>query len=336
MTVAQLRIEVVDDLREIGRERWTALVERADAPAFYSYDFLHSVAQVPLTPAAQPFYLVAYDHGELRAALPVYFQPAADPFAGHATPSRGVFSHVWHCYDTRLLCAHPLDRATVEGFWQALAELAADLSADQWGLVNVALREPLAALLPACGVALEESAPRYRLPLAGGPASLDEHLAGIGRSSRRALRQQARRAVRAGARIHRGTGRDLLDRAVLDLCLATADKHAPGYYPPDALAALVVALGDACQLVRVELDGELLAVSLCLCDRRRIHAWAGGCRYPGELNWSPQYVLFHAELTAGFERRPDVLECGRRNDDFKRRYGLRAYPLGRAVQARPG
>lgn len=328
-----LRVEVVKDLRDIGRARWTELVQRAGASAFYGYDFLDSIARIPLTASAQPFYLVGYDHRALCAALPVYLQESVDPFADRAAPKRMLLSHVWHCYDTQLPSIRPLEPETVSRFWHALERLAGDLSADVWGLVNVPLHEPLARLLAAAGVATEQTVPRYRLVLDGGPGSLDEHMATIGRASRRSLRQQARRAERAGVRIRMGPGHDLLDRAVLELCLATADKHAPGYYPPEAMASLVAALGEACQIIRVELDGELLAASLCLRDSSRMHVWAGGARYPDELNWSPQYVLFHAELAAGFRIRPQVLECGRRNDDFKRRYGLRPYPLARAVRA---
>jgi CelD/BcsL family acetyltransferase involved in cellulose biosynthesis len=98
------------------------------------------------------------------------------------------------------------------------------------------------------------------------------------------------------------------------------------------MAALIRRLGDACRLIRVELDGVLLAVSICMYDASRMHAWAGGCRYPPGLNWSPQYVLFAAELETAFAAGLPVLECGRRNDEFKTRYGLRPQRLGRAVR----
>jgi CelD/BcsL family acetyltransferase involved in cellulose biosynthesis len=129
-------------------------------------------------------------------------------------------------------------------------------------------------------------------------------------------------------------GRQVLDDAVLDLCVATADKHAPGYYPPVALGALIEALGPNCRIIRIELAGVLLATSICLVDTGRLHAWAGGCRYPQELKWSPQYVLFAAELEAGFATGLPVLECGRRNDEFKSRHGLQPLPLGRVVRRR--
>ncbi|MEU3824779.1 GNAT family N-acetyltransferase [Streptomyces sp. NPDC029080] len=333
---ARVQITVTDSLASVGREDWNELVAACDASVFQSYDFLRSVESDPLTyPSAASYLLARTPGGDLVAALPVYLQRTRDPFAtgaGADTVLNALVGQVWHCYDTRLLHRGELTAWLVEQFWQALGDLAAEHRAEMWGLVNVPLEEPLAKQLKAIGVTVEETAPRYRLPIAGGPATLDEHLAGIGRASRRSLRQYARRAERSGARITLRTGRDALDQDVLDLCLGTADKHAPGYYPPDRLGALIERLGDACRILRIDLDGTLLATSICLYDATRMHAWAGGCLYPAELNWSPQYALFEAELRAGFGSGRPVLECGRRNDEFKLRYGLRAHPLGRAVR----
>ena len=77
----------------------------------------------------------------------------------------------------------------------------------------------------------------------------------------------------------------------------------------------------------MELDGQLLACSICLLDRSTAHYWAGGASYPAELNWSPQYVLFGAELEHGFASGRRVLEFGRRNDEFKTRYRLQPRQL---------
>ncbi|MFE4822140.1 GNAT family N-acetyltransferase [Streptomyces sp. NPDC056704] len=331
-----MKITVTQSIASVGRETWTALVDACNAPVFYSYDFLKSVENLPLTFPSTAYYLLAHnEHGHLKAALPVYLQKTRDPFATGPNADAvldALVGHVWHCYDTRLLSRGPLDAWLVERFWQALGELAAEHRAQLWGLVSMPAREPLAQQLRAIGAPVEETVPRYRLPIAGGPATVDEHLATIGRSSRRSLRLYARRAERAGAKITLETGRDALDQDVLELCLATADKHAPGYYPPERLGALIERLGESCRILRVELDGTLLATSICMYDQTRMHAWAGGCHYPEQLNWSPQYVLFAAELAAGFASGLPVLECGRRNDGFKTRYGLRAYPLARAVQ----
>jgi CelD/BcsL family acetyltransferase involved in cellulose biosynthesis len=336
MLAAGLELTVETSIDAVGRTAWDALADACDASVFYRYDFLRSVEDHPLTYPSTARYLVARDEsGTPVAALPVYHQRTRDPFStepGGGPVLDALVGHVWHCYDTALLCRQPLDVRLVERFWVALEGLAARLGAQMWGLVSLPLAGELARHLAAVGVELEETAPRYRLPIAT-PGGLAAHLAaGVGRSSRRTLRKYTRRAVRDGARIVQLPGVAGLDRQVLDLCLGTADKHAPGYYPPDRLAALVRRLGDACRILRVELDGRLLAASICLYDRSRMHTWAGGCRYPAELSWSPQYVLFAAELEAGFAAGRPMLECGRRNDEFKTRYGLVPHRLGRAVR----
>jgi hypothetical protein len=66
---------------------------------------------------------------------------------------------------------------------------------------------------------------------------------------------------------------------------------------------------------------------VCLHDGDVLHCWAGGARYPDELNWSPNHVLFHAELSLAFRLHVTRLECGRRNDEFKARHRLRSLPL---------
>lgn len=326
---------VAGSLDSIEPRQWDALVRAADAPVFSSYPFLASQESAPLSSPSQAVYLLGHDHsGELVAALPLYLQQTRDPFSTDpdAGSVRALLGHVWHCYDTVLLSRDPVDESLVKQFWTELERLAATFEAELWGLVNVALDGPLAAHLGSIGVSVEETVPRYRLPLAEGPRSLDGHLATIGRASRRTLRQYWRRAERAGVSVTIREGREVIDDAVLDLCLATANKHAPGYYPPGRLAALIERLGPNCRIIRVELGGELLAASVCMLDHSRMHAWAGGCLYPPELNWSPQYVLFAAELQAGIDSGRSVLECGRRNDEFKTRYGLSAQRLGRAVR----
>jgi predicted N-acyltransferase len=325
-------VTVHRSVHELGRDCWDRLTAACDAPVFYGFDVLASIERAPLTAGAEAYYLVARRHGRPVAALPVYRQETVDPFEpGPAAPTRQLYGHFWHCYDTAVVGAAP-EPWLVEHLCAALRQLAGELGARRWGLVNVPERSPLAAALGAVGLPGMATAPRYQLGLAGGPASVDEHLAGVGRSSRRTLRRYWRRAVADGVRVAAGPARDGLDAEALALCRATADKHAPGYYPPDRLRSLAAALGPAGRTIRVSLGGRLLGVSICLLDRSRMHAWAGGCLYPPELGWSPQYVLFHAELAAGIGSGRRTLECGRRNDDFKQRYGLARVGLARHVE----
>jgi len=331
--VDQLSIRVHESVSAMGRDSWDRLLAASDAPVFYDYDFLSSIEQAPLTEGAKPFLLSVHDGGRLVAALPLYFQESRDPFSTvpDPPPLRVLAGHLWHCYDTILPSAAPLTAELVSRLWQALTHLAGELDAEMYGLVNVPLRGRLAACLDELGLDPEETVPRFRLRTDGPVRDLDAHLVGISVASRRTLRRYLHRADRAGVAITRAEGRHVLEADVLGLCLATADKHAPGYYPPEPLAALIERLGPQCEIIRVTLGRQLLAASICLYDRSRMHAWAGGCRYPADLNWSPQYVLFAAELEAGFAAGRRVLECGRRNDAFKLRYGLQPYPLGRLM-----
>lgn len=335
-------VRVIRSIRELEPQAWAQLTKACDASVFYSWEFLTAVEAQPLTARAEPFYVLVEDfYGDLLAALPMYLQKTRDPFAttapepaAQAPTMRILASHVWHCYDTTVPCRSPLDPWLLERLWAAVRSLAEDLSADLYGLVNVPRQGPLGAALEAIGLTAQTTTPRYRMDLRGPRRAAEDHLTRVGRASRKTLRAYVRRAERAGVAITVDTGIRQLDEDVLNLCRATADKHAPGYYPPDPLAALIAALGTNCRIIRMDLDGQLLAASICLYDDTRMHAWAGGCRYPQELNWSPQYVLFWGELTAGFGSGRPVLECGRRNDEFKRRFGLAPVELTKVVAYR--
>ena len=328
-------IRLTDSITSIGRADWTQLVRGSCAPVFYSYDFLSSIERHPLSRPSSAFYLVSRDRDDaLAAALVLYLQETADPFAPPGTGrTRMLVGHIWHCYDTTLMTARPLSPRLVAAFTEKVHSLAGELGAGPRGLVNVRLDGPLAAHMAAAGLACQVTAPRYQLRVPRTGLSLDSHLSGVGRSSRRSLRQYVRRAARAGVRITFQDGGQSLDEAVLALCMATADKHAPGYYPPGELSELILRLGPACRILRVELDGTLLATSISLLDEHRAHFWAGGSLYPKEFNWSPQYVLFAAEFEAGLASGRGIIEFGRRNDEFKARYGLAAVPLARFVSS---
>jgi len=324
--------DVLDSVEQIGRREWEKLVAACNAPVFYSYDFLRSIELHPLSRPSTPFYLVSRaPDGTLEAALVLYLQETVDPFAAQpGSPTlRMLVGGVWHCYDTTLLTSRPVTDDLVMSLAGTMRMLADDLGADVCGLVNVAWEGALADALRAAGLMGNETTPRYRLVPPGTGFTVDDHLAATGRASRRSLRQYVRRAARAGVQITFNEGRDALGDDVLELCTITADKHAPGYYPPTELGELLLRMGEACRVLRIDLDGTLLATSICLLDETRAHFWAGGCRYPREFNWSPQYVLFHAELEAGLALGRRTLEFGRRNDEFKQRYGLQRHRLGR-------
>ncbi len=325
LTLRTSGLVVTDRLEDLGFAAWQQLVDRSAAPVFYHWNFLRSIEKLPLTAGARPYYLAVREpSGQLAAATVVYAQQASNPFgpAGNG-PEPMLVGHLWHCYDSRLLSVHPLTEELVTGFATGLDRLADELGMHSRGLHNLDQDGPLAAILgPA---RLTAGAVRYQLT----PTAADDlasQLLAVGRSSRRTLRKYRQRAAAAGVRVTAGPAGPGLDE-VLALCQATAVRHAPGYYPPDALSRLLESLGERCQILRVELDGQLLACSICLLDHHTAHYWAGGASYPTELNWSPQYVLFGAELEHGFASGRRVLEFGRRNDEFKTRYRLQPRQL---------
>lgn len=325
LTAGRTAVVVTDRLDDLGYSAWQQLVRRAAAPVFYQWDFLRSIEKLPLTTGAKPYYLaVRESSGQLAAATVLQAQQAVNPFGpADASVEPMLVGHLWHCYDSRLLSAGPLTTELVAGFGSAIDLLANELGMHSRGLHNLDQDGPLPTLLGPTRLAI--GAVRYRLTPRPGD-DLASHLPTVGRSSRRTLRKYRHRALADGATITAGpAGADLDD--VLALCQDTATKHAPGYYPADALGLLLESLDDHCQILKVELDGQLLACSICLLDDRAAHYWAGGASYPDELNWSPQYVLFAAELEHGFASGRRVLEFGRRNDEFKTRYGLQPRQL---------
>lgn len=316
---------VATSLAEFDRDEWDELVHASAAPVFYSWDFLRAIEAQPLTEGAVPFYLLDRGADGLAAATVVYSQTSVNPFDPDGTEERMLAGHLWHCYDTRLLTRGPATPGLVDDLAAALDRLAGELGVRWRGLHNLDLTGALATAVGAPG--LVASAVRYRLTPAPGH-TVERHLEAVGRSSRRTMRKYLRRAEEAGLRAEMAPVDNGLADDVLELCLATADKRAPGYYPPDRLAHLLRALGPSCAILRLELGGRLLACSICLLDHYRAHFWAGGSLYPEELNWSPQYVLFAAELRYGLAIGRPELEFGRRNDEFKRRYGLVPTRLG--------
>src|SRR5215213_10421389 len=137
-TAAAVQVTVHRSVRELGRAGWDALVAASDAPVFAGYDFLDSIERAPLTAGAEAYYLLARRQGRVVAALPVYRQETVDPFdPASPGPSRQLYGHFWHCYDTTLIGAARPGPRLLEPLLAALRQLAGELGAARWGLVNV-------------------------------------------------------------------------------------------------------------------------------------------------------------------------------------------------------
>lgn len=332
----------VADIGMVPAQAWDTLIREAGAGVFYRHGFLSAYQHSGLANASRTLYLsltapgepAPWHGGALSAALPAYAVHGAEIARVFALPALAadprpvLLSHLPHCYDTTIPVspAEPDPAACAATLWAALREEGRRCGAGAVGLINVPAGSATHAAVAAIPrVVTVPAACRWSLR-AAELAGIEDFLATLSRSTRRTLRLARSRALRAGARVTtaRHAGADTRPRPVADvveLCAATAAKHGSAYYPAAALDALLQELADYL-VVRVQHEGQTLAASVCLLENGVLHTWAGGARYPPELNWSPNHVLFHAELELGFKLGVEVIECGRRNDEFKARHRL--------------
>lgn len=131
---------VANSVVDLGRPAWERLLAASQAPVFYSWDFMRSIEERPLTSGARMYYVSIRQGGEVTAALPFSLQETVDPFStGPTAPKRMLGSHVWHCYDTRMLSLHPVGPSVVGVLQEAAVGLGCELGASSGGLYNVDL-----------------------------------------------------------------------------------------------------------------------------------------------------------------------------------------------------
>jgi predicted N-acyltransferase len=323
-------ITVSADIDDIPALAWGDLMAEIRAPIFYRRDFVRAYQHSNLGGAIRTVYLTASSGGGLAAALPAYLLDAAETGrvlgipALAADPRPALLSHLPHCYDTAL----PIrggDPELLAVLWDELRAEGRRAGAATIGFMNVPADSPArAALAQLPGVATLPGAARWSLDASAYP-DLDGFLAAMSRSTRRSLRLARHRADRAGACIDVTEHGAADDHAAIDdavaLCVATAAKHGSRYYPGEPLRRFLRDL-DSYLVIRVRLGDRTIAASICFRERGVLHTWAGGAHYPPELNWSPNYVLFYAELELGFRIGVERIHCGRRNDEFKARHRL--------------
>jgi predicted N-acyltransferase len=330
-----LRIEVHDRIADVGREDWNGLVQAAGAPIFYTHDFLHAYETAPLQGGLACLYMIVRDaEGRACAALPVYVQESmdllgvlakADPALGEGN-QRGLLTHFWHCYDTRI--AGELSPGLVEVVCSALADLARARGAGRWGFVNVDPRGELYRHLVAAGFAPVHIWDRFFLPLSGW-SSADEYVAALPRKSRHEMRRQCRRAAEAGVSVSvlapPWAGLEELEE-VAALCRSTTSKFGSVPYYPETFAEFLGRVGAGLRILTLRLKGELVGAWICFLEGSCLHTWAAGANYDLET-FSPYYVGFYEAVRFAFEHGAALLEGGRGNAWFKERYGMQGLPL---------
>jgi predicted N-acyltransferase len=326
------RVDVLPSARHLDAAAWDRLVGLAGASVFYRHRVLVGYEESRLAgQRACAYVAVRGEDGAQVAGVPLYLMDGREILtilgvdAPPGAAEHALLSHFPHCYDTT---APVLPGAVGLGeLWSVVLAEARRRGAALCGFMNVAEGTPAAReLAAATGVRPVSCGSRWYLePAAYG--RLDGLLGAMARPTRRTLRLAVRRAADSGAVIdqRQGAGQDLTD--VVALCQATAAKHGNNYYPPGPLHQFLTALGDRLLILRVRRGGETIAASACLVDGSVLHCWAGGVRNSKVDNWSPNHVLFHAELALAFDLGAARAEFGRRSDDFKARHRLTRAPL---------
>lgn len=323
-------IDLYRSITEI-REPWDEVVNRVGAPVFYTTAYLDAYENAPLQPVEERAYLVLRDGGSAQAVLPVTYMSQADPIGalagrlpGFENRPTGLLSHIWHCYDSWLPGIASADQ--VRALLERFREVAKDMGAGWYGLVNVD-RRSTGAVLEEAGLTALEIDDRYSIDLTRF-ASVEDYLASLSMKHRIEMRRQRRRATEAGlsVRVVDPVAADW--DALFSLVLLTAAKHSNQHFYRDGIFQdFVLRLGAAARVIELRLRDRLIAGAICMVDSRRYHFWTAGVDYAAGGTFSPYYVLTLEGVRDALSVGVPVMECGRRNGVFKRRYGMARLPL---------
>jgi predicted N-acyltransferase len=323
-------IDLYQSIAEI-REPWDEVVTRAGAPVFYTSAYLAAYENAPLQPVEERAYLVLREADRVQAVLPVTYLSQADPIGalagrlpGFEDRPTGLLSHIWHCYDSWLpgIVAPHQVHALLDRF----RDLAKDLGAGWYGLVNVD-RRVTGAVLEEAGLTPLEIDDRYSIDLTRF-GSVDDYLAALPMKYRIEMRRQRRRATEAGLEVAVVSPADADWDALFPLVLLTAAKHGnEHFYRAGIFQDFVLRLGSAARVIEMRLRGRLIGGAICMVDSRRYHFWTAGVDYAAGGTFSPYYALTIEGVRDALDVGVPLMECGRRNGVFKRRYGMARLPL---------
>jgi len=330
----EIVVDLYEDPRAAAADGWDDVVCAAAAPVFYESTYLAAYHDTPLADLDGIGYLVARARpaGRPLAILPAALHRHPDPLGVlrrlHPGVERGpaLLSHVWHCYDARIVGADGRSDV-VDALLRAARQLADEWRARWFGFINVERGGSTAAALTAAGLRGGHLVDRFTADLAG-LADLDDFLQRIGPRARANLRRTRRRAADCGlvASVRAPGEADLGE--VAELCSRTAARFGNvGFYPAHAFARFVCALGPAAHLLEVRQHGRLVAAGVCLTDELRFHTWTCGVDYTVVGNASPYALLFAESVELALRLGRRVLEGGRSNGVFKLRHGLVPRPL---------
>ena len=316
-------VRTVDDLHPAI----TDVVTANGANFNYGLEFLRAYERYPIQRVHAVYYVEIHgDHGAPVAFAPCYVQ--GDPLGalGLRDGELALLSHVWHCSDSRLVTAEETTPQLARRMVAAMAEVARSARLRRFGFINVEVGSPTALALEAIGLTGSLVDTRYWLDLAGCGDEAG-YLARLRRSSRMEYRRHRNRARDAGVVITHRPARAEEDRERLGLFEVAMERvGSAGYYSAEKIANFLRETPSA-RIIELTQGERLLAMSINFVDATRIHAWACGWVRDRGMPFSPYYVVWSEIVRLGFQVGVPRLEGGRRNGDFKIRFGMIPQPL---------
>ncbi len=320
---APLEIRLVGQLREIGAQRWNALVAH-DAPnePFLSYQFLSALEESGCASRASgwtPQFLTLWDKDELAAAIPLYLK----------THSYGEYVFDWAWADAyernglryypKLLSAipfTPVSGARLLARDEAVrAQLAAHVLAlaQQSGVSSLHIllpRKADAALLGEVGL-MRRQAVQFHWNNRGF-ASFDDFLATLERKKRKNILAERRHVRDAGVTLERRSGTEIsqADWEFFLRCYENTyrEHYSSPYLNLDFFERVGRTMPDNFLLVIASRGGRRIASSLIVTTAKRIYG-----RYWGTLEHVPCLhfeCAYYQPLEYCIERGIEVFEGG--------------------------
>jgi hypothetical protein len=315
---------------------WDECVQELQAPFFYTRKYLAAYHVAPPGDFLAARYLLVRADDNAAAVLPLFLVQPSDPrLVGNgtlleSTQGSALLCPSWHCYAGEF----PLAESTgaLEATWNCMREIARELGAAVHGFINLPADDWRLPALAAMGISVRPLDTRYAARITGATKHCD--LSRVSSKHRREVRRQVRRAQEAGLAVKAVDGPDAA--LIGDLARMSGANAArlgsAQLYVPDRIEAFVSLLGERCTLVCVSHEDKMIGGAFCFTDTLRFHTWYGGMPTRKIGTFSPNYLLFMAELQEADRRELPIFEAGRRSGEFKQRYGFSPIKLSCALE----
>jgi len=331
-----VEVEVFNSFEELDVDEYRSFVRACSAPFFYDLRFIRAAERSPLIDFKKVFYVLARVDGLLVGFLPAYLQSLSDvdPLGmlskncglNNDGDDLGLFSHVMHCYDSRLLSSSD-DRKVHTAILSAYEELAIQHGARYFAILNVD-EEPLLKMAKEYGLNVLYMVDRYYNSLQNY-SDLDSIVKSFPQKGRNELRRQLRKFEadqHAEIKILTSPFDHRLEK-LAELChCTTARRGTPKFFPTHALVDFVRVCDGLARLFIIERDGKLVSGMICYELDDTLCLWSGGMEYH-HTEFSPYTVLVYSAYRYALEKGIRHIEFGRLNDKTKTRLGFSAKPM---------